>query len=108
MALWRVLESTPGISASQGGGFASSTWGYALAMISVIGGVIAVVMVAWLTLAQWREVQTTALFVSLALAAGRRHDIDVFDLVYLGLAAVLGVLWFGEQRIKLRAASRDT
>ncbi len=91
---WRVLESTPATAPSLGGAFASSTVGRALALVTLSAAAAASVAVLALSLSRWREWRASLLLVVLAGALSTRTRVDVFDLVYVGLVAMIVVPWF--------------
>jgi hypothetical protein len=98
MSGWRMIEATPGLSAGTGGTFATSTAGRMLALVSVLFGAGALVAVTVLTLPRWRDPKLLLLLLLLALAVGRRTEVDVFDLLYVGVVAILAVAWFDGER----------
>ena len=108
MALWRVLAATPRVAATQGGEFETSLVGRALATATVTGGVLLIAIVTWLSFLPRRELKTSALWALLVLSILWRRETDVFDLVYLALVAILGVVWFYDERPRRRAGADHT
>ena len=101
MAFWRALAATPALAASQGGTFESSPVGRALAVATLFGSVVVLVVLARLSFAQWRDPRTSALLVLFAASIAWRGPIDAFDLAYLALVAVLATAWFATRRTRV-------
>lgn len=101
---WRVLESSPGIASAWGGTFAASVPGRALALVTLLVSVLAFFVVLVRTAQRWRDPRATGLLVALLAAVPARAGIDVFDLVYVGLVAMLAAAWF-DGRWRRRAAT---
>jgi hypothetical protein len=91
---WRLLESTPRLASAWGGTFAASIPGRALALLTLLAGVLALAVVLVRTAQRWRDPRATGLCVALAAALPARDGIDVFDLVYVGLVAMVATAWF--------------
>jgi hypothetical protein len=98
MVLWRVLETTPGIASAQGGRFTQEPLGIALAMISLWACAVSALAAAVLTLASWRDPKLWLLLLFMVLSMLWRQSIDVFDVTYVALVAILAVWWFHEER----------
>lgn len=102
---WRILEGTPSLASAWGGEFAASPPGRALALLTLLASVLALFVVLVRTAQMWRSPLAAGLFVALAAAIPARSGVDVFDLVYAGLVAILGTAWFdGRWRLRGRAA----
>lgn len=102
---WRILEGTPSLASAWGGTFAASAPGRALALATLLGCVLSLSVVLVRTAQLWRSLRAAGLFVALAAAIPARGGLDVFDLVYVGLVAILATAWFdGRWRQERRAA----
>lgn len=102
---WRLLESTPGQSSAWGGTFAPSTAGRALALATLLACVLSACVVLVRTAACWRDPRASGLLVALLAAVPARGGVDVFDLAYVGLVALVSVAWFdGRWRRERRSA----
>ncbi len=96
---WRILESTPALASAWGGTFASSVPGRAAALVTLLACVLALSVVLVRSAQSWRSPRSSGLLAALLAALPARGGIDVFDLVYVGLTAMLGAAWFdGEWR----------
>jgi hypothetical protein len=104
MVGWRVLETTPATASAQGGGFTQHPFGIALAMISLWLCAASALSAVALTIASWRDPKVCLLAVFMALSMSRRQSIDVFDVTYVALVAILAVWWFHEERPRLASA----
>jgi hypothetical protein len=98
MTLWRMLESTPGIASASGGTFSATPFGRALALGSILAGVVALIAVVILSLRSWRNWRVLVLLVALAGALAFRKGIDVFDIAYLMLVAIFATLGLARHR----------
>jgi hypothetical protein len=87
MSTWRVVESMPRTSSLNGGTLAASPIGRALAFVTVLGGVIALVIVIVSTFRMRRDLRALALCLALAGALWTRARFDVFDVTYLTVVA---------------------
>jgi hypothetical protein len=92
MSIWRVVESMPRTSSLNGGSFAASPAGRALAFVTVLGGVVAIVVVIVSTFRMRRDLRALALCLALAGALWNRARFDAFDVTYLAVVAVAVVL----------------
>ena len=100
-AVWTAIERTPGLASSSGAVWISSPLGRGVTLVTELLAVVALACVAvqsWRARAVWR---TWILALALGLALAWRKDVDVFDLVYVALALVLGLWWFREERPEL-------
>ena len=88
MSIWRAVESMPRLSSLNGGTFAASLGGRALAFVTVLGGVIALVVVTVSTFRMRRDLRALALCLALAGALWSRTRFDVFDVTYLSVVAI--------------------
>jgi hypothetical protein len=107
MIAWRMVETTPALSASQNAPFTRSPAGIALIMISLWLGVASVVAATSLTAMVRRDARLWFLFAAMALSMIWRRDIDVFDIAYPALAAALSAWWFSAGRTRMRAEIGD-
>jgi hypothetical protein len=107
MSLWRVVESMPRTSSVSGGTFAASTSGRALALVTVIGGVVALIVVVVSTFRLRRDPRALALGVALAGALWTRTRFDVFDVTYLAAVAIAAALVLGRAPRTAAAAAPD-
>lgn len=98
MVAWRIVEGMPRTSSVTGGTFAASPAGRALALVTVLGGVIALVAVAVTTFRLRRDWRALALALALAGALSSRARFDVFDVTYLAVVAIASALMFGAPR----------
>lgn len=98
MSAWRVIESTPGLSSLTNGPFAGSPIGRGAAVLSVLACVAAVVCVLVGTFRERRDARALVLFVALGAALWTRQTIDVFDLVYVALVAIVATWTFASAR----------
>lgn len=105
---WRVVESTPALSSAWGGAFAASVAGRAVALVSLLAAVLALFVVLVRTAQCWRDPRALGLFVALLAAIpARQRGVDVFDLVYVGVASMVVVAWFdGRWRARRAAVGR--
>ncbi len=102
---WRILESTPALASAWGGTFAASVPGRALALATLLASVLALGVVLVRTAQRWRDPRAAGLLVALGAAVPARSGIDVFDLTYVGLVALIATAWFdGRWRVRQRAA----
>jgi hypothetical protein len=101
MIVWRVLETTPGIASAQGGQFTQHPLGIAFAMISLWACAASALGAAALTVASWRDPKVCVLCVFMVLSMLWRQSIDVFDVTYVALVAILSVWWFREERPRI-------
>lgn len=98
---WRIFESTPGLASAWGGTFAGSVPGRAAALVTLLACVLALFVVLVRTAQSWRSARSLGLLAALLAAVPARGGIDVFDLVYVGLTAMLGAAWFdGQWRLR--------
>lgn len=105
---WRLLESSPGIASAWGGTFAGSIAGRSLALVTLLAAVLAFFVVLVRTAQGWRDPRATGLLVALLAAVPARAGIDVFDLVYVGLVAMLATAWFdGRWRRRRSLAAKE-
>ncbi len=88
MSIWRIVESMPRLSSLNGGSFAASPVGRALAFVTVLGGVVALVVVILSTFRMRRDLRALALCLALAGALWKRAHFDVFDVTYLSFVAI--------------------
>jgi len=103
---WRILESTPALASAWGGSFASSVPGRALALVTLLAAVLALGVVLLRSAQRWRDPRAALLLVALGAAVPARAGVDVFDLTYVGLVAMLAVAWF-DGRWRARRRSPD-
>jgi hypothetical protein len=103
MIAWRVVETTPALSASQNAPFTRSPIGIALTMISVWLGVASAVAAVSITAMVRRDPRLWILVAAMGLSMIWRRDMDVFDVAYPALAAVLSAWWFRAGRTRMRA-----
>jgi len=102
---WRVLEGTPSLASAWGGTFAASVPGRALALVTLLASVLALAVVLVRSAQRWRDPRATGLLVALAAALPSSGGADVFDLVYVGLVALIATAWFdGRSRLGRRTA----
>jgi hypothetical protein len=85
---WHVIGGMPRTAAVSGGGFAASPVGRALAMVTVLGGVVALVVVLVTTFRLRRDLLALVLFAGLIGALWDRAAFDAFDVTWLSLVAV--------------------
>ena len=104
MIVWRVLETTPGIASAQGGRFTQHPLGIAFAMVSLWACALSALAAAALTMASWRDPKVCVLLVFMVLSMSWRQSIDVFDVTYVALVAILAVWWFHEERPRIASA----
>ena len=88
MVVWRVIEGMPRTSSITSGTFAASPAGRALAMITVLGAVVALPAVLALTWRLRRDVRSLALLVALIGALWQRTRVDALDISYLAFVVV--------------------
>lgn len=88
MSTWRIVEGMPRTSSITGGAFAASPIGRALALVTVLGGVVALIVVAVSTFRLRRDVRALALCLALVGAVWKRTSFDVFDVTYLAVVAI--------------------
>jgi hypothetical protein len=88
MSVWRIVEGMPRTSSVTGGTFAASPAGRALALVTVLGGVVALIVVAVSTYRLRRDWRALALFVALGSAVWSRTRFDVFDITYVAVTAI--------------------
>jgi hypothetical protein len=93
MGIWRVVESMPRTSSLNGGAFAASPVGRALAFVTVLGGVIALVVVIVSTFRMRRDLRALALGLAFAGALWKREQFDAFDVMYLPVVAIAVALF---------------
>jgi uncharacterized membrane protein YhaH (DUF805 family) len=105
---WRLLESTPGGASAWGGTFASSTPGRALALLTLLATVLSACVVLVRTAQRWRDPRASGLLVALLAAVPARGGVDVFDLAYVGLVALIAVAWFDGRWRRERGAARPS
>lgn len=103
MLAWRAFEATPGWSAAQNGTFAASPVGVALIMVSVWSGVASAVGAAAWTAATRTDAKLWVLLILMLLSMIWRRDIDVFDITYVALAAILSACWFNAGRARMQS-----
>lgn len=103
--VWQVLESTPGIASASGGTFAGSIPGRAFTFVTILASVASLVTLLALSVPRWRDARVGGLLVALAGALALRKGVDVLDLVYVGLVAMVAVSWF-DGRWRRRVAER--
>jgi len=101
-ALGRIVAATPALSAEHGARWHSSPTGRGAALFVVVTGVASLVLalVAW-----WRSTRdprSWILLAALALSLTWRERVDVFDVLYWLVCAVLCAYWYGEERPRLR------
>lgn len=104
--LWRVLENSPVLASGEGATWSSTPLGRALAFVSALAGVGALIAVSVATLRTQQRVRAWLWFAALVAALGWRAHIDVFDLVYVGASLVLATYWYREERPLLRERVR--
>ena len=97
MIFWRVFG---------GGGFAESAAGRLLALLMLVACVLAALAVLVQSVRRWRDPRVALLALALVLALASRERVDVFDLVYAGLAIGLALWWFRSARRATRPAPR--
>jgi len=98
---WRIFESTPALASAWGGTFTSSVLGRAVALVTLLASVLALSVVLVRSAQSWRSPRSAGLLVALLAAIPVRLGIDVFDLVYVGLTAMLATAWFdGQWRLR--------
>lgn len=103
---WRILEGTPAFASAWGGTFAASIPGRALALVTLLASVLALFVVLVQSARLWRDPRAAGLFVALIAAVPARGGVDVLDLVYVGLVALLATAWFDGRWRRQRAAAR--
>ncbi len=103
---WRLVESTPSLASAWGGTFSASVAGRALALFTLLASVLALAVILVRTASSWRDPRALLLGVALLLAVPARVGIDVFDLVYVGLVAMLATAWFDGRWRRGRAGMR--
>lgn len=99
--VWTAIERTPSLASSSGATWISTPLGRGATFVTELGAVVALGCVAWQT---WRERSSWRawlLALALGLSIAWRKELDVFDLVYVASALVLGLWWFREDRPKL-------
>jgi hypothetical protein len=102
MIAWRMVEEMPDLAASQNAPFTRSSIGIAITMISVGLGVASAVAAASLTAIVRRDPRLWILLAAMVLSMIWRRDIDVFDVIYAALAAVLSAWWFRAGRPRMK------
>jgi multisubunit Na+/H+ antiporter MnhC subunit len=105
MIAGRMAESTPSLSAAQNGAYAGTPLVIALTMLSIWIGVASAVGVLALTVMVRDDAKLWILAVLMALSILWRRDIDVFDITYVALAAVLAAWWFNAGRARMQSAA---
>lgn len=100
-ALWRGIEATPSLSSVEGATWSSTALGRAFALVTMLCCLAALATIVVTTLRSRRDPGAWALFAALLLALAWRGSIDVFDLVYGGMALAFGAYWFRERRAEL-------
>lgn len=101
MSAWRVFEALPGLSAESGGRFSSSQAGRLCALATLLVAGSAGLGVAASAARHWRDARVLALSITLGLALLDRRRVDVFDLLYVGLALALAAWWWKSERAEL-------
>jgi hypothetical protein len=101
---WRMFDATPGAGWEQNGSFAGSPAGVALSMVTLWLGVVCLLVVIASTVRTLKDARLWLLFVLMSLSMLWRHDIDVFDITYVALAAILSAWWFNAGRARFQDA----
>jgi hypothetical protein len=94
MVVWRVIEGMPRTASVAGGEFAASPTGRALALVTILGGVTALVVLIGQTFRLRRDARALVLFAALIGALWSRKTYDVFDVTWLALVAIAAALAF--------------
>jgi hypothetical protein len=105
MAFWRTFESTPGLSAEDGGGFTESQAGRGLALATLLLSGLAGLAILHQTLRRWRDPRIALPALMLLLALASRKRVELLDLVYAGAAIALAVWWFRSERVRAQASA---
>jgi len=95
MIFWRVFG---------GGSFAESGAGRLLALVTLIACVLGALAVLVQSVRRWRDPRVSLLALAFVLALVSRQHVDIFDLVYAGLAIGLALWWFRGARRATRPA----
>jgi hypothetical protein len=107
MSIWRVVEGMPRTSSLNGGSFAASPVGRALTFVTVLGGVIALVVVIVGTFRMRRDLRALTLGLALVGALWNRARFDAFDVTYLAVVAIaLALVFTGNWSRRLHLTSR--
>jgi hypothetical protein len=88
MVAWRVIEGMPSTAAVTGGTFAASLPGRALAVVTVAGGIVALLVLIRQTFWLRRDVRALALLAALIGALWSRARFDAFDVTWLALVTL--------------------
>lgn len=88
MVAWRVIEGMPRTASVAGGAFAASFAGRVLGLVTVLGGIAALVVILVMTYRLRRDARAIVLFAALVGALWKRGAIDVFDVTWLALVVV--------------------
>lgn len=107
MVTWRVIEGMPSTASVTGGTFAASHPGRLLAVITVAGGIIALLVLIRQTFRLRRDVRALVLLAALIGAIWSRTGIDAFDVAWLVLVAlaVALVMTVGAARERAKAGA---
>jgi hypothetical protein len=92
MCVGRVIGSMPRTASIAGGTFATSPAGRALAVVTVLGGIVALVVVIVATYRLRRDVRALAMCAALAGALWSRKRFDAFDITYVCVVAIATAL----------------
>ena len=104
MLVWRTIEATPSLASTQNGSWPSSPLGVAATMILICLGVASLVAAVAFTFLALEDPRLWMLFALMSLSMLWRREIDVFDISYVALVAVLSVWWFNAGRFRAEAA----
>jgi hypothetical protein len=102
LGLGRLLRAIEDAGASSESSFAASSTGRALALLAMVAGIPALVVVLLSTARERRDPKALLLLALLACALFSRSGPDAFDVVYAVAAAALAAHWFARGR-RLRA-----
>ena len=105
MSAWRVFEALPGLSSETGGRFTTSALGRACALATLLLAGAAGLGALVVAVRRWRDARVLALSIAWLLAFSARRRVDVFDLVYVGLALALAAWWWKREREPLAGQS---
>lgn len=94
----RALAHVPATSVRAGAQWSSTLPGEAAIFGALLGACAAFAAILVLTWRSWRDPRALLLFAAFAAALADRRAVDVFDLVYLALAAIAAVVWFDGDR----------
>lgn len=94
----RVVARMPSTSVRAGATWSSTTLGEAATLGALLWACTAFVAILVLTWRSFRDWRALVLLAALCAALVDRRTVDVFDLVYLALAAIAAVAWFDGDR----------